>query len=222
MQLLRKKRQSRAGGFPRHFLYTTSTSLSHGCNFPIQTRGENVAFAAHRDQNLTDAQTTAILEAYEESPHDEGMDAIQALEEIRSAHDFQNEGSSAERCSAEQEEREELSEEQKREILLGWEEAQRGDYVDARTALEEIRRECGFQRRQHHLKATADNGHPRRVRYASRRRLFLPQGHPFSSNQNCREQGYVPRSCLPELCVGSVMAGPSFWDGRSCGAHLRA
>lgn len=151
-----------------------------------------MAFAAHRDQNLTDAQTTAILEAYEESLHDEGMDAIQALEEIRSAHDFQNEGSSAERYSAEQEEREELSEEQKREILLGWKEAQRGDYVDARTALEEIRRECGFQRRQHHLKATADNGHPRRVRYASRRRLFLPQGHPLLIKPKLPRTGVRP------------------------------
>lgn len=93
----------------------------------------------HHDEKLTELQKAAILEAYQESLHDEGVDAIQALEEIRAVHGFSEwEG------SAEQERPGELSEEMKREILRGWSEAQRGEVVDALTVLEEIRRKHGF------------------------------------------------------------------------------
>ncbi len=35
---------------------------------------------------LTEEQKKAILEAYNESLHDDGVDAVTALEEIRTAH----------------------------------------------------------------------------------------------------------------------------------------
>ena len=80
-------------------------------------------------EGLAESQKAAILETYQESLHDEGVDAIQALEEIRTTHGF-----------SEQEEPGELSEELKREILHSYNEALRGEVVDALAAIEDIRR----------------------------------------------------------------------------------
>ncbi len=76
-----------------------------------------MALAAHRDQNLTGVQRNDVLETYGKSLHDTGTD-----------HD----------------DHEKLTEEQKRAILRGWNAAKRGEVVDARTMLEEIRRRHGF------------------------------------------------------------------------------
>ena len=41
-----------------------------------------------KTEKLTEEQKRAILEGYNESLHDDGVDAIAALEEIRAAHGF--------------------------------------------------------------------------------------------------------------------------------------
>lgn len=41
-----------------------------------------------KTEKLTEEQKKAILEAYNESLHDNGVDAVTALEEIRAAHGF--------------------------------------------------------------------------------------------------------------------------------------
>ena len=41
-----------------------------------------------KTEKLTEEQKRAILEGYNESLHDDGVDAIAALEEIRVAHGF--------------------------------------------------------------------------------------------------------------------------------------
>ncbi len=76
-----------------------------------------MALAAHRDQNLTGIQKNDVLEAYGKSLRGTGTD---------------------------HEDREKLTEGQKRAILRGWNAAKRGECVDARTMLEEIRQRHGF------------------------------------------------------------------------------
>lgn len=41
-----------------------------------------------KTEKLTEEQKRVILEGYNESLHDDGVDAIAALEEIRAAHGF--------------------------------------------------------------------------------------------------------------------------------------
>lgn len=41
-----------------------------------------------KTEKLTEEQKKAILDAYNESLHDDGVDAIAALEEIRATHGF--------------------------------------------------------------------------------------------------------------------------------------
>lgn len=47
-----------------------------------------VVLEQEKTEKLTEEQKKAILEAYKESLHDEGVDARAALESIRAAHGF--------------------------------------------------------------------------------------------------------------------------------------
>lgn len=70
-----------------------------GFSFPLQTvaawifseMGDAMAPAIleqEKTEQLTEEQKKAILKAYDESLHDNGVDALTALEEIRAAHGF--------------------------------------------------------------------------------------------------------------------------------------
>ena len=47
-----------------------------------------VVLGQKKAERLTEEQKRAILEAYNESLYDKGVDALTALEEIRAAHGF--------------------------------------------------------------------------------------------------------------------------------------
>lgn len=93
---------------------------------------------------LSGARKRAIREDYDAAMRGEVVDARAALEEIRVAHGFPLHAYSEEPLQPEREDSGELSEEMKRAILEGYEEALRGEGVDARTALEEMRIAHGF------------------------------------------------------------------------------
>lgn len=94
---------------------------------------------------LNEAQKRAIREGYAEAQRGEFVDARMALEEIRVAHGFERHGEDGGNpARSERENPGELSEEMKRAILEGYGEALRGEFVDALTALEEMRKRHGL------------------------------------------------------------------------------
>ena len=98
-----------------------------------------------KSEKLTEEQKREIREGYDAAMRGEVVDARTALEEIRIAHGFPRHGEEdGETPRSEREGSSELSEEMKRAILEGYGEALRGEFVDALTALEEIRAAHGF------------------------------------------------------------------------------
>lgn len=93
---------------------------------------------------MSEAQKRAIREGYGEAMRGEGVGARAVLEEIRAARGFAVQGDAGEPLQLERGDSGEPSEEMKRAILEGYEEALRGEGVDARTALEEMRIAHGF------------------------------------------------------------------------------
>lgn len=97
------------------------------------------------EPRLSEAQKRAIREGYAEAQRGEFVDARTALEEIRVAYGFPRHGEDdGEPVRSEWENPGELSEEMKRAILEGYSESLRGDGVDMKAALEEIRVAHGF------------------------------------------------------------------------------
>lgn len=97
------------------------------------------------DWKLTQEQKDEILADYAAAKRGEVVDALTALEEIRIAYGFpKDESPSPASRPTEQVKPHGLTEDQKREILRGWNEALQGNYVDMETALEEIRTEHNF------------------------------------------------------------------------------
>ena len=94
---------------------------------------------------LSEAQKRAIRKGYAEAMRGKVVDARTALEEIRVAYGFPRHGEEDENpAHSEPADSSKLSEEMKRAILEGHNEALRGDGVDAETALEKIRAAHGF------------------------------------------------------------------------------
>ena len=97
------------------------------------------------EPRLSEAQKWAIREGYAEAMRGEVVDARTALEEIRVAHGFPRHGEDdGEPAHSGREDSDKLSEETRRAILEGYGEALRGEFVDALTALEEMRMRDGL------------------------------------------------------------------------------